>query len=135
MGGGGDGAGRGGEGAMGRQGGGPRGEGQGFRRGGGGGGFGPGGDGGGGWRRGGGGGGDGTGGPRLASRVYKTEGNKVLAVPFRPGISDEQYTEVLRGPLKEGDQLVTEATGPGLQQAPARPTSPMGGRNRGPRFF
>jgi HlyD family secretion protein len=126
----GDGAGR-GEGAMGRQG---RGDGQGRR--GGGGGFGA---GGGGWRRGEGGGGAGAGGPggpRLASRVYKAEGSKVVAVPFRPGISDEQYTEVLRGTLKEGDQLVTEATGPGLQQPAARPANPMmGGRNRGPRFF
>jgi hypothetical protein len=42
---------------------------------------------------------------------------------------------VLRGPLKEGDQLVTEATGPGLQQSPQRPANPPGGRGRGPRFF
>jgi HlyD family secretion protein len=90
--------------------------------------------GGGGQRRGEGGGGAGAG-PRGASRVYKVEGNKVVAVPFRPGISDEQYTEVMRGPLKEGDQLVTEASGPGLQQAPQRPATPMGGRGRGPRFF
>ena len=74
-------------------------------------------------------------GARVPSRVYKAEGSKVMAVPFRPGISDEQYTEVMRGQLKEGDQLVTEATGPGLQQAPQRPATPMGGRNRGPRFF
>jgi HlyD family secretion protein len=104
-----------------------QGGGQGFRRGGGQGGGPPGA--GGGQRRG------GEGGPRLATRVYKAEGNKVVAVPFRPGISDEQFTEVLRGSLKEGDQLVTEATGPGLQQAPARPATPPGGRGRGPRFF
>jgi HlyD family secretion protein len=106
---------------------GPGGGGQGFRGGGGGGGRGA-----GGWQRR---GGDGQGGARMATRVFKAEGNKVVAVPFRPGISDEQFTEIQRGSLKEGDQLVTEATGPGLQQAPQRPATPMGGRNRGPRFF
>jgi HlyD family secretion protein len=110
-----------------------QGDGQGFRRGGGQGGGGPGG--GGGWQRRGGEGGGPGGGGRLATRVYKAEGNKVVAVPFRPGISDEQFTEVLRGALEEGDQLVIEATGPGLQQAPARPATPPGGRGRGPRFF
>ena len=39
------------------------------------------------------------------------------------------------GPLKEGDQLVTEATGPGLQQAPARPATPPGRPRPRPRFF
>jgi HlyD family secretion protein len=93
-----------------------------------------GGAGGGGMRRGGGPGGEGGG--RQAARVYKPQGEKVLAVPFRPGISDDQFTEVARGQLKEGEEVVTEATGPGLQQAPQRPaTPPGGGRNRGPRFF
>jgi hypothetical protein len=67
--------------------------------------------------------------------VYKAQGEKVLAVPFRPGIADDQFTEILRGQLKEGDELVTEATGPGLQQAPQRPAQPPGGNRRGPRFF
>jgi HlyD family secretion protein len=78
-------------------------------------------------------------GPRVATRVYKPEGEKVVAVGFRPGISDDQYTELARSmALKEGDELVIEATGPGLQKAPDRPASPPGGgmRNqRGPRFF
>jgi HlyD family secretion protein len=93
--------------------------------------------GGGGRRLGGGAGGPGGagGGPRQASRVYKAQGEKVLAVPFRPGIADDQFTEILRGQLKEGDELVTEATGPGLQQAPQRPAQPPGGNRRGPRFF
>jgi HlyD family secretion protein len=90
--------------------------------------------GGGGMRRGGGPGGEGGG--RQAARVYRPQGEKVQVVPFRPGISDDQFTEVVRGALKEGEEVVTEATGPGLQQAPARPANPPGGgRNRGPRFF
>ncbi len=113
-----------------REGGGGPGGGQGFRRGGGQGGERPGGGGGGSRRAG------GEGGPRMATRVYKQEGTRVVAVPFRAGIADEQFTEVLRGQLEEGDELVTEATGPGLQQSPARPaTPPGGGRGRGPRFF
>jgi HlyD family secretion protein len=81
--------------------------------------------------------GGGAGGPRQASRVYKAQGEKVVAVSFRPGIADDQFTEILRSQqLKEGDELVTEATGPGLQQAPQRQASPPGGnRMRGPRFF
>jgi HlyD family secretion protein len=76
------------------------------------------------------------GGGRIVTRVYRAEGNKVVAIPFRAGIADEQFTEVLRGPIKEGDQLVVEATGPGIQQAPQRQAAPGGmNRNRGPRFF
>jgi HlyD family secretion protein len=76
-------------------------------------------------------------GNRVATRVYKAEGEKLQALPFRPGISDDQFTEILRGPLKEGDEIVTEATGPGTQQAPQRTQAPPGGgmRGRGPRFF
>jgi HlyD family secretion protein len=79
------------------------------------------------------GGGDG---PRAASRVYKPEGEKVAAVPFRPGIADDQYVEIMRGPLKEGDELVIEASGGDVPAAAQRP--PQQGqmnRNRGPRFF
>ena len=58
-------------------------------------------------------------------------------MPFRPGISDDQFTEMLRGPLSEGDELVIEAVGPGVQQAPQRPAPrpAAANRNRGPRFF
>ncbi len=46
------------------------------------------------------------------------------------------HRDPARPQLKEGDELVTEATGPGLQQAPQRQASPPGGnRMRGPRFF
>ncbi len=77
-------------------------------------------------------------GARVATRVYKPQGEKLLALPFRPGIADDQFTEILRGPLKEGDEIVIEASGPGLQQAPQRQQQPPGGANRsrgGPRFF
>jgi HlyD family secretion protein len=91
-------------------------------------------------------GGPGGGGPgagrggaaRTATRVYKQEGEKLVALPFRPGISDEQFTEVLRGPLKEGDELVVEAVGPGAAKEAPRPAAPPGGGQRGrggPRFF
>ncbi|HEY0710881.1 MAG TPA: efflux RND transporter periplasmic adaptor subunit, partial [Polyangia bacterium] len=76
-------------------------------------------------------------GPRVASRVYKAEGEKVAAVPFRPGIADDQYVEIVRGPLKEGDELVIEASGGGVPAAAQRPSGPQNqmNRNRGPRFF
>jgi HlyD family secretion protein len=110
---------------------------------------------GGGWRGGGGGGpeGRGFGGPggggrrgaggemaRVQARVYKAQGEKVIALPFRPGIADEEYTEILRGPIKEGDEIVLEASGGILQQSAPR-AQPMGGgmrpggSSRGPRFF
>ena len=94
---------------------------------------------GGGRRFGGGGGGRrGEGGAgRQLTRLYKPQGEKLLPVPFRPGIADDQYTEILRGPFKEGDEVVVDATGPGLQQSGPRQPQPPGGanRNRGPRFF
>lgn len=109
---------------------------------------GPGGGGPGGAGRRGGGGGPGGGGRRPGAggdmgrqqaRVYKVQGEKVIALPFRPGIADEEYTEVVRGPFNEGDEIVLEASGGILQQAPARPQAPGGGArsggSRGPRFF
>jgi HlyD family secretion protein len=79
----------------------------------------------------GGGGGKGTG--RWA-KAYEARGAKVAAVRFKPGIADDEFTEILAGGLKEGDEVVIEATG-GPQQA--APGGPMGGgsRSRGPRFF
>ncbi|HEY0714632.1 MAG TPA: efflux RND transporter periplasmic adaptor subunit [Polyangia bacterium] len=75
-------------------------------------------------------------GARSASRVYKPEGEKVSAVPFRPGIADDQFVEVLRGPLKEGDELVIEAVGGNIPAASQRPPQQnQMNRNRGPRFF
>jgi HlyD family secretion protein len=99
------------------------------------------GPGGGGQRRGMGGGGPGgrrgEGGARQMTRLYKAQGGKLLPVPFRPGIADDQFTEILRGPFKEGDEVVIEASVPGAQSSPQRPAQPPGGanRNRGPRFM
>ena len=86
--------------------------------------------------------GAGRGGPgrdRVFARAYKAQGDKVVAIPFRPGITDDEYTEVLRGPLEEDDEIVIEASGPALEQAPDRSqqNQQRGGRRmgRGPRFL
>ncbi len=114
---------------------------------GGGGGFRPGGGGGGGFPGGGGRGGGGGGGGgrrgadggRMFTRVYKTSGDKVVAVPFKAGISDDEFTEVLSGPISAGDEIVTEASGGNVPAAAPKPQSGPGGpnstRGRGPRMF
>jgi len=83
----------------------------------------------------GGGGGDGKGGGRWA-KAYTPAGQKVNTVRFRPGIADDEYTEVLAGGLKEGDEVVLEATGGTQGPAPSGglPGS-TGQRGRGPRMF
>jgi HlyD family secretion protein len=75
---------------------------------------------------------DGKGGGRWA-KAYTPSGQKVSTVRFRPGIADDEYTEVLAGGLKEGDEVVLEASGGNLGAAP--PTSGGGQRGRGPRMF
>jgi HlyD family secretion protein len=67
------------------------------------------------------------------AKVYEARGTKVAAVRFRPGIADDEYTEILQGGLKEGDEVVIEAMG-------GAPSGPPGGaaggaRSRGPRMF
>jgi HlyD family secretion protein len=81
-------------------------------------------------RQGGGGSGRGGGG---GGRVYVPSGGKVSVVRFRAGISDDEYTEVLSGPLHEGDEVVIDVVG-GSQKAPAGPTQGQN-RGRGPRLF
>jgi HlyD family secretion protein len=106
------------------------GEGRGEGRGPGGGG-GPGGPGGG-MRRGGG------GGERTSARVYRPDGEKVVTIQFRPGIADDEYTEVLGSRmLREGDEVVVDASGGAQSGSAPRPTQMpgMGGRGRGPRLF
>jgi hypothetical protein len=59
----------------------------------------------------------------------------VNTVRFRPGIADDEFTEVLTGGLQEGDEVVVEATG-GNQSAPPSGGLPGSGqRGRGPRFY
>jgi HlyD family secretion protein len=74
---------------------------------------------------------------RVLARIYRAQGEKVVPISFRPGIADDQYTEIMRGQLEEGEEVVIEAVGPSLQQAPQRSAAPPGaaGRGRGPRFF
>jgi HlyD family secretion protein len=79
--------------------------------------------------------GDGRTGASRWAKAYEAQGQKVAAVRFKPGISDDEFTEVLAGGLHEGDEVVVEASG-GAQGAAA----PAGGqsgsqRSRGPRFF
>ncbi len=99
-----------------------------------------GGGGGGGQGRGGGGGGGGgrrggVDGTRIFTRVYKTAGEKVVAVSFKAGIADDNFTEVVGGSLAAGDEVVIEASGGKIPAAAPRPTQqPMGG-GRGPRMF
>jgi HlyD family secretion protein len=85
--------------------------------------------------RAGGGGPDGKGGGRWA-KAYTPAGQKVSTVRFRPGIADDEYTEVLMGGLREGDEVVLEATGGSQGAAPSGglPGS-SGQRGRGPRMF
>jgi len=42
--------------------------------------------------------------------VYKLAGSELVRVPVKPGISDQQYTEILKGELKPGDELVVADT-------------------------
>jgi HlyD family secretion protein len=80
------------------------------------------------------GGGEMKGGGTRWAKAYLARGDKVAAVRFKPGIADDEFTEIAAGNLHEGDEVVVDASG-GPQQAP--PGGPMGGgnRGRGPRFF
>ncbi len=54
---------------------------------------------------------------------------KPVSVEITAGISDGVYTEILSGPLKEGQEVITEATGESRSAAPS--PGPLGGM----RFF
>jgi len=86
----------------------------------------------------GGGGGAGRGRPgggdrAMFSRVYTPAGQKVKAMRFKPGVADDEFTEIREGQFKEGDQIVIEATG-GAMNAP-QAGGPNQMRGRGPRMF
>jgi HlyD family secretion protein len=70
------------------------------------------------------------------AKAYTPAGQKLNLVRFRPGIADDEYTEVLAGGLNEGDEVVVEATG-GTQGAAPSGGLPGGSgqRGRGPRMF
>jgi HlyD family secretion protein len=77
--------------------------------------------------------GAGAGGGGRWAKAYQSRGDKVVAVRFKPGIADDEFTEVAAGALHEGDEIVIDVSG-GPQQAPAGPVG-GGNRGRGPRFF
>jgi HlyD family secretion protein len=66
------------------------------------------------------------------AKAYQQRGDKVAAVRFRPGIADDEFTEVVAGNLHEGDEIVIEVTG-GNQPAAGAPAG--ANRSRGPRFY
>jgi HlyD family secretion protein len=69
------------------------------------------------------------------SKVYVPRGGQVAAIRFRPGISDDEFTEVVSGDLHEGDEVVTDVIG-GPQSSGASSGPPgAGARGRGPRLF
>jgi HlyD family secretion protein len=68
---------------------------------------------------------------RPRAKVYKPAGAKVAPIPFQPGIGDDEFTEVLAGALRPGDELVVEVIG-----GPQRPAAqPAAGSRRAPRLF
>ncbi len=48
--------------------------------------------------------------PGSVVRVWQYDGQFFTPITLRVGLSDDRMTEVLNGPLKVGDQLVTGAT-------------------------
>jgi hypothetical protein len=45
------------------------------------------------------------------SQVWRFENNKFVPLDVLTGLSDDRWTEVISGPVKAGDQLVTNAVG------------------------
>jgi HlyD family secretion protein len=79
--------------------------------------------------------GGGQGGARgPGARAYVPRGAKLAAVRFRPGIADDEYTEILSGGLHEGDEVVLDVVG-GPQRSAGAASAPSSTRGRGPRFF
>jgi HlyD family secretion protein len=73
---------------------------------------------------------------RTSARVYKPQGNKVTMVRFKPGISDDEFTEVLGDGLREGDEIILDGQGGAMSRSDS---SAKGGaapaKGRAPRFF
>lgn len=58
--------------------------------------------------------------------VWVTEKGKIKRIPISTGISDGIDTELISGPLKEGQEVIVESLTKAKEQAPA---------SRGPRFY
>jgi HlyD family secretion protein len=63
-------------------------------------------------------------------KAYQPRGTKVAAVRFKPGIADDEFTEVREGALREGDEVVVDIAGAGQSSGAS-----SAARSRGPRFF
>ena len=76
---------------------------------------------------------------RVFARVYQQSGEKVTSVAFRPGIADDEFTEVIGGKLTQGDEVIIDASGGAFQssQGAQQQRQPGGNmmRGRGPRMF
>jgi HlyD family secretion protein len=57
------------------------------------------------------------------THVWKFENRRFVPVPVEIGVADDNWTELVSGPLRPQDQLVTAAV-PGNQQVTARPDRP-----------
>ncbi|MEO8214034.1 MAG: hypothetical protein ABI560_12610, partial [Myxococcales bacterium] len=83
------------------------------------------------------GGGAGGAGGRSRGRLFRPAGDKVMTVTFKAGISDDEFTEIAGGELKEGDEVVVDIGGGSgrASGASSPPGSPAGGARRAPRIF
>jgi HlyD family secretion protein len=76
---------------------------------------------------------------RGRARVFKPAGQKVAAVSFKTGISDDEFTEVAEANgLAVGDEVVLDASGGGSRGAASGSSGssrPGGGSARAPRVF
>ena len=73
---------------------------------------------------------------RTSAKVYKPQGDKALMVRFKPGISDDEFTEVLGEGLREGDEIILDGQGGAFSRSDATAKGgPSSAKGRAPRFF
>jgi HlyD family secretion protein len=70
---------------------------------------------------------------RIRGRIFRPAGDKVAPVNFKPGISDDEFTEIVGGELRAGDEVVLDLAGGAARAGGAAP--PAAGGRRGPRMF
>jgi HlyD family secretion protein len=54
-------------------------------------------------------------------KIWVVRGPEAVPVDIEVGLTDGSVTEVLSGPLKDGDQVVTESLAESANPAPRRP--------------
>lgn len=74
-------------------------------------------------------------GGRSRTRLFRPAGERVLPVPFKAGISDDEFTEIVGGELAEGDEVVIDVAGGAPRSPSSTPGSPSGAGRRAPRMF